>query len=80
MMNGAWDGGWAVVMMLMSFLFVALIVVGVVLLVRSTTHVGQPPRAPGNDRALEILDERFARGEIDQTEYEEHRRILTQGR
>jgi putative membrane protein len=80
MMNGAWDGGWAVVMMLMSFLFVALIVVGVVLLVRSTTHVGQSSRAPGSDRALEILDERFARGEIDQTEYEERRRILTQGR
>lgn len=80
MMYGPWDGGWVVGMMLMSFLFVALIVVGVVVLVRSSSHDGQPPRAPGSDRALEILDERFARGEIDQAEYEERRRALTQGR
>jgi putative membrane protein len=79
-MYGPWDGGWAVGMMFMSFLFVAIIVVGVVLLVRSTSRDGQPLRAPGSDRALEILDERFARGEIDQAEYEERRRILTQGR
>ena len=79
-MYGPWDGGWAFGMMLMSFLFVALIVVGIVLLVRSSSRDEQPPRAPGSDRALEILDERFARGEIDQTEYEERRRVLTQGR
>ena len=79
-MYGSWDGGGAFVMMLMSFLFIAAIVVGVVLLVRSTSHDGQPQRAPSSDRALEILDERFARGEIDQAEYEERRRILTQGR
>ena len=79
-MYGTWDGGWAIVVMFMSFLFVALVVIGIVLLVRSTSHDGQPPGAPGSDRALEILDERFARGEIDQAEYEERRRSLTQGR
>lgn len=32
--------------------------------------------APGN-RALEILDERYARGEIENEEYEERRRLLS---
>ena len=78
-MYGSWDGGWVFGMMLVSLLFVPLIAVGVVLLVRSTSHDGHPPRVSGSDRALEILDERFARGEIDQAEYEERRRVLTQG-
>ncbi|MGZ5293912.1 MAG: SHOCT domain-containing protein [Actinomycetota bacterium] len=78
-MNGPWDGGWGFGMILMSLIFIAVIVVGVVLLVRSTSHDGRPPRDSRNDRALEILDERFARGEVDQSEYAERRRILTLG-
>ncbi len=79
-MYGPWNGGWwGFGMMFMSLLFLALIVVGVVLVVRSFSHGGQaPPRSDG--RALDILDERFARGEIDPKEYEERRSILTGGR
>jgi putative membrane protein len=73
-----WDGvWWGFGMMLMSLLFLALIAVGVVLVVRSFSHSGQAsPRSDGS-RALDILDERFARGEIDQQEYEERRHTLT---
>jgi putative membrane protein len=80
-MYGPWDGGWwGFGMMLFSLLFLALIVVGVVFVVRSFSGAGRTaPRSQGN-RALDILDERFARGEIDQQEYEERRRILTGGR
>jgi putative membrane protein len=80
MMNGYGDGGWwALAMMFMSLAFIALIVVGVVFVVRSP-HEERPPARPERNRALDLLDERFARGEIDQAEYEERRRVLTDGR
>lgn len=78
-MYGPWDGGWGFGMMLVMLLFLALIIVGVVFAVRSSEGGRTPSRSSGG-RALDILDERFARGEIDREEYEERRRILTEGR
>lgn len=71
-----WETGWMFLGPLMMILFVALIVVAVVLLVRwlSDHRTGDRPGSDG--RALEILKERFARGEIDKEEYEERRRLL----
>lgn len=69
MMGGPWGWGMGVG----SILFLALIVIGVVLVVRP------PSRGEGgrdDDAARRILDERFARGEIDEDEYEHRRRIL----
>jgi len=75
-----WDGGWwGFGMGLVWLLFLGLIVVGVVLLVRYLWGAGGTPSRPEGNRALDILDERFARGEIDRQEYEERRRILTGG-
>jgi putative membrane protein len=80
-MWGPSDGGWwGLGMMLVWLLFLALIVVGVVFLVRSFSDGGRTAPRPDDNRALDILDERFARGEVDQKEYEERRRILTGGR
>jgi len=80
-MYGHWDGGWwGFGMMLFSLLFLALIVVGVVFVVRSFSDGGRSAHQPAGNRALDILDERFARGEIDQAEYEERRRTLTSER
>jgi putative membrane protein len=74
---GPWGGGaWMLFGPFMMILFVALIVVAVVLLVR---WLGGPSRWDGSapaKSALDILKERFARGEIDKQEYEEKRRIL----
>lgn len=74
-------GGWYGMFMgpLMMILFVAVVVVLVVLAIRwlgssghdAAQHTSPPAKAP-----LDILKERFARGEIDQKEYEERRRVL----
>ena len=79
-MWGPWGGGWwGLGMMLIWPLFLGLIVVGVILLVRSLSDGGRTARRQEGNQALDILDERFARGEIDQKEYEERRRTLSGG-
>ena len=75
-----WDGGWHGWFFgpIMMIVFLAVAVVVVVLLVRwlgGTGH-GAAPHAPSGKAPLEILGERFARGEIDQEEFEGRRRVL----
>jgi putative membrane protein len=83
MMQWGWGGGngWGIIGMLLSLVFLAAIVVGVVLVVRALQHgsnhaAGFPvtPSAPdvqtpATAAALQVLDERYARGEIDREEY-----------
>ena len=70
-----WDGGWMFLGPVMMIAFIAIIVVVVVLVVRGFgSHRSRPTTSDSS--ALDILKERFARGEIDKTEYEEQRRIL----
>jgi putative membrane protein len=54
-----------------------LLVVGTVALVRWSLHYGRHKGASGDDRALAILRERFARGEIDKTEFDTRKRDLS---
>ncbi len=72
MMWGWGAGGW------LGGLWMVLFWVGVVLLivwaVRSSTVAGQPRKERS---AIEILEERYARGEIDAAEFGERRRELT---
>ena len=60
-------GAWGIVMMLFMFLFWALVITGVVLGIRWLTHQGQ--RSRSSDAALDILRQRYARGEIDRDEF-----------
>ena len=69
MMGGGWIFG-----PIMMILFVALIVAVVVLIVRwlgGSATQGTKPKA-----AQDILEERFARGEIDKDEFEARRQAL----
>lgn len=61
---------------LMMILFVAAVVVLVVLAVRWMGGSGGAAPGASQSRALDILKERFARGEIDEKEFETRRRAL----
>ncbi|MCB5294615.1 SHOCT domain-containing protein [Arthrobacter sp. SO3] len=82
MMYG-WDGSWGtgawILMALVMLLFWGGVVTVVILLLRR----GQGPAAPGpygpyapHDEAERILNERFARGEIDESELTARRAAL----
>ena len=79
MMHGwgmmGWGGGGMFLGPLFMIAWLALLVAVIVVLVRwlggGSFGVGSPPRTP-----REILDERFAKGEIDQEEYEKRRKVL----
>ncbi len=75
---GPWDTVWG---WLFLALLVVVLVVLVILLVRlmSERDLRHEPRPSGRSRAREVLDERYARGEIDSTEYDERRRRLDDG-
>ncbi|MFF4948800.1 SHOCT domain-containing protein [Streptomyces chattanoogensis] len=87
--DGGWGGGGWFFMAVVMVLFWALIIAGVVALVRyvSGSHRGQPGGTPssheaggGNGRAEDLLSERFARGEIDEDEYKRRMTLLREHR
>ncbi len=74
-----WGGGWAhwIFGPVMMILFIALIVAVVVLIVRWLGGMGGgATQAAKPKAALDILEQRFARGEIDKEEFEQRRQTL----
>jgi putative membrane protein len=67
-------GAWGIGMMLMMLLFWILVIVGIVLAVRWLVTEGKERRS---DSALEILRQRYARGEINKEEFESKKRDLS---
>jgi putative membrane protein len=75
-MMGGWGMGWFGGIFMIVFWI--LILVGLVFLIKwliQSTSRGQAGGRSSN-RALEILKERYASGEIDKTEFEEKRKVL----
>lgn len=60
-----------------GFLWMALFWVGVILLVAWAVRRPDDGRERSHGRALEILEERYARGELDADEFTARRRQLT---
>lgn len=73
MMGGGW-GGFGVLSWLSMLFFWILLILGVIALIRYLARTGQnkDERTP-----LNILKERYARGEIDKKEFEEKKKDLT---
>ena len=71
-MWGAW-GVWGISMMVVMLVFWALVIAGLVLGLRWLVTASRPP---ASDRALAVLRERYARGEINKEEFEARRRDL----
>jgi putative membrane protein len=71
---GDWGAGWWVVMVLMMVVFWGLVIAGVVWLVRYLARGAGNHRGPS---AVELLDQRLARGGVSIEEYRERRRVLT---
>jgi putative membrane protein len=67
-----WGAG-GLVMMLMMLVFWGLVIAGLIVGLRSLLGHG---RSIGRDEALEILRQRYARGDIDKQEFEARKRDL----
>lgn len=67
--NGDWNWGAWVAMSMMMVVFWGLVIVAIVAVARTLTSRSVPT-------PQEILDERFARGELSVEEYEERSRAL----
>jgi putative membrane protein len=72
-MHPMWWWGWGTGMMAMMFLFWVLFIVGLIVSIRWLLGKGRE-RPP--DSALEILRQRYARGEINKDEFEIRRKDL----
>ena len=68
--------GWIAMAVLMVLFWGGVVTVIVILLRRPRTGQGTPDMRPSHDEAERILHERFARGEIDETEYLARRAAL----
>ena len=68
-------GGW-IFGPFMMLIYLALIVGAVVFVIRQLGHGDGPLSGQSQDRAMSILRERFAKGEISQEEFESAKRML----
>jgi len=76
-MMGGWGMGWLGGIFMLVFW--VLIIVGLVFLVKwlvQSSRSGSPQGGGNGSRALEVLRERYARGEIDKQEFEEKKRDI----
>lgn len=80
MMDWAGGSGWMGLGWIFMVLVWVLIILGVIALVRWLGTSGSDRREAQRKTPLEILQERYARGEIEREEYEQKRRDLEEYR
>jgi len=79
MMGGFYGGGMGWIGMILGFIFFILIIIGIIFLiiwaVKRSTH-SEIEDKTGN-KALEVLKERYAKGEITKEQYESMKKDLS---
>lgn len=78
-MMHVWDGvgGWGMGLgFIFMLLFWGLVILGIAALIRWLMMPSSPNRGSRDKSPLEIVQERYARGEIDREEYEQKKRDL----
>ena len=75
---GTGMGGWGMLLMTVSnLLFVGLLIAGAIVLIRYTSRSARQDPAAEPAPAQRVLADRYARGEIDEDEYERRLQVLT---
>ncbi|CUR54309.1 SHOCT domain-containing protein [Nocardioides sp.] len=75
--GGIGAGGWIAMILMMSLFWGGVIAVGIILFRGARGGRDSSREAPPTHRRpVDILDERFARGEIEQDEYEARKAVL----
>jgi putative membrane protein len=69
-----WDSGWRIVWGLAIAAFSIAVIALIVVMLRAVTR---RPDGVGGGSALELLEERYARGEVTRDEFLERRAVLT---
>lgn len=76
-MHGDWGWAWMAVMMVMMLLFWGAIIAAIVWLLRHASWSPTPREGDASKEApAEILDRRFAEGEISEDDYRARREVL----
>jgi putative membrane protein len=75
-MHPMW-GMWGIAMMLMMLVFWGAVIVGMVLAIRWLVSQGRGTEPHRTDAAVDILRQRYARGEINKEEFDAKKRDLT---
>ena len=74
--DGGWGPGAWIAMAFVMVVFWGAVVTAIVFAVRASQHQPTAPGTSTSNDAQRILDERFARGEIDVDEYQRRRDVL----
>lgn len=72
-----WDGGWSVVMVVGMVLFWALLIAGIVWVVRELARGRGAEHSSADTGPLQTLDRRLAEGSISPDDYRERRAMLS---
>jgi len=74
--SGDWGYGWGMLGVAHMVLWWILLILGIVVLAKWLLGGGSEGKQSSNRRALEVLAERYARGEINKDEFQAKRRDL----